>query len=135
MAATLFLVIPRRFAGVLPVLVLAYFVVSQRVVENLTTLVSRAALAQAIRSVPPDWIDSGFRRDGVAAIWTGKTDVHAIWENEFFNRRVGAVYDVDGPIPGGLGSRPVRVGIDGELTNRRDGRCVSGTCSWMARST
>ena len=117
-SATLFLVVPRRFAWVLPVLVLAYFAASQRVVENLTTGVSRAALFEGIRSVPRDWVDRRIPKGAdVAAIWTGRTDKHVIWENEFFNRRVGPVYDLDRPIPGGLGSRPVRVGPDGELTN------------------
>ena len=73
-SATLFLVVPRRFAWVLPVLVLAYFAASQRVVENLTTGVSRAALFQGIRSVPRDWVERRIPKGAdVAAIWTGRT--------------------------------------------------------------
>jgi Dolichyl-phosphate-mannose-protein mannosyltransferase len=115
-AATLFLLVPRRFAWVLPVLVLAYFAVSQRVVENLTTGVSRAALFQGIRSVPTDWVDMRIPKGAdVAAIWTGRTNAHVIWENEFFNRRVGPIYDLGRPVPGGLGSKALRVGPGGEL--------------------
>jgi hypothetical protein len=117
-AATLLLVMPRRFVLVLPVLLLAYFVVSQRPIESLTTHVSRAALDQGIRSGPVDWIDRRIPEGSdVAAIWTGRTDPHVIWENEFFNRRVGPVYDVGAPIPGGLASTAVRVARDGSLTD------------------
>jgi hypothetical protein len=117
-AATLLLVVPRRFLLVLPVLLLAYFAVSQHPVESLTTQVSRAALFQGIRSVPPDWIDRRVPKGAeVAAIWTAKTDVHVIWENEFFNRRVGSVYDVGSSMPGGLASTSLRVARDGTLTD------------------
>ena len=117
-AAGLFILVPRRFVLVLPVLLLAYFVVAQRTVENLTTQVSRAALFQGIRSVPRDWIDRRVPKDAdVAAIWTGKTDQHVIWENEFFNRRVGPVYDVAPPIPGGLAATRLHVASDGVLVD------------------
>ena len=118
-AAALFLLVPRRFALVLPVLVLVYFGVAQRPIESRTTFASRGALFQGIRGVQRDWID---RRVGsgadVAAIWTGKTDVHVVWENEVFNRSVGAVYNTQDPIPGGLASTNVTIGEDGYL---RDG--------------
>jgi hypothetical protein len=119
-AGALFVIVPRRYVVALPVFVLVYFVAAQRPIENRTTLVSRDALAQAIRSVPTDWIDQRVPNTAqVAAIWTGKTDIHAIWENEFFNRQVGDVYDVGEPQPGGLVSKPVRVAIDGSVTDDR----------------
>jgi hypothetical protein len=115
-AAALFLLVPRRFALALPLLVFVYFAVSLRPIESRATYASRGALFQGIRSEPPDWID---RRLGagadVAAIWTGKTDVHVIWENEFFNRSVGPVYDVGSAISGGLASTGVTVADDGYL--------------------
>src|SRR5262249_273197 len=93
-----------------------YYVAALRPIESRTSFASRGALFQGIRSVPEDWID---RRVGgsadVAAIWTGKTDPHVIWENEFFNRSVGPVYDVAEPIPGGLPSPAVTVGANGYL--------------------
>jgi hypothetical protein len=113
-AAALFLLVPRRYAVVLPLLVLVYFGVVQRPVESRTTFASRGALFQGIRGVPRDWIDTHADAE-VAAIWTGKTDVHVIWENELFNRRVGPVYNVQQPIPGGLASTDVSIGPDGYL--------------------
>ena len=88
-----------------------------------TTFASRGALFQGIRSVPPDWIDRAVGKDAdVAAIWTGKTDAHVIWENEFFNRSVGPIYDVGAaPIPGGLHSTAVTVGAR-RLPARSGGR-------------
>jgi hypothetical protein len=59
----------------------------------------------------------------VAAIWTGKTDRHVIWENEFFNRSVGLVYDTGDAIGGGLQSTAVSVGPDGYLRDP-DGRLL-----------
>jgi len=109
-AGALFLLVPRRYALVLPLLVLAYFAAAQRPVESRTTLASRGALFQGIRGVRPDWIDHAVgRRADVAAIWTGKPDVHVIWENEFFNRSVGPVYDTGAAIPGGLPSTAVTI--------------------------
>ena len=60
-AGVLFLVVPRRFALVLPLLVLVYFGAAQRPIESRTTLASRGALFQGIRGVRPDWIDRGGR--------------------------------------------------------------------------
>ena len=40
--------------------------------------------------------------DDVGVLWAGRTDPHVVWENEFFNRSVGPVYDVAAPIPGNL---------------------------------
>ena len=126
-AGVLFLLVPRRYALVLPLLVLAYFAAAQRPIESRTTLASRGALFQGIRAVRPDWIDHAVGRSAdVAAIWTGKPDVHVIWENEFFNRSVGPVYDTGAAIPGGLPSTAVtidpRTGLvraDGKLVRHR----------------
>jgi len=84
------------------------------------TAASRAALAQGIRTVPRDWIDRRVGRGAdVAAVWTARADPHAIWENEFFNRSVGSVYDIGPQLPGRLAS--VRVSVDG-AGYLRDGR-------------
>ena len=109
-AGVLFLVVPRRYALVLPLLVLVYFAAEQRPIESRTTLASRGALFQGIRGVQPDWIDRAVGRNAdVAAIWTGKPDVHVIWENEFFNRSVGPILDTGAAIPGGLPSTAVTI--------------------------
>jgi hypothetical protein len=46
----------------------------------------------------------------VAALWTGHTDALTVFENELFNRSLGAVYYLQTPLPGGLPQRGV--GID-----------------------
>jgi hypothetical protein len=122
--AALLLTVPRRWALALPALVLVYYAAALRPIESRTSFASRGALFQGIRSVPRDWIDShvGANAD-VAAIWTNKTDPHVIWENEFFNRSVGPVYDIGPSIPGGLPSTAVTVGANGFL-HGPDGRLI-----------
>ena len=123
-AGALFLFVPRRYALVLPLLVLVYFAAAQRPIESRTTLASRGALFQGIRGVRPDWIDRAVGRGAdVAAVWTGKPDVHVIWENEFFNRSVGRVYDTGAAIPGGLPSTKVTIDRRTGLV-RADGKPV-----------
>jgi hypothetical protein len=55
---------------------------------------------QGIQGQPATWIDRlvGEQAD-VVAIWTGTPDPHVIWENEFFNRSVGAVYSTGDQLP------------------------------------
>ena len=45
----------------------------------------------------------------VAVLWTGKTNRFTVLMNEFFNRSVGPVYTLGGPMPGGLAETAVRV--------------------------
>jgi hypothetical protein len=118
-AGALFVFVPRRYALALPLLLFLYFSVAQRPIGNLLAHASRASLAAGIGSVPPNWIDRLAGDSGdVAAVWTGRTRAYTIWENEFFNRSVGPVYDVAPAIPGGLASTPASVGAGGFL---RDG--------------
>jgi hypothetical protein len=111
-AGMLFLFVPRRWALVLPVLVLVYFSVSQAAIESKHHQQSLEALFGGISSPPLhlDWID---RKVGsganVAAVWTGNTDKHTIWENELFNRSVGTIYRTGDELPGGLAQSPVTV--------------------------
>src|SRR5207245_2124712 len=95
----------------------------QRPAESRMSFASQGALFQGIRGVPRDWIDRTVGRHAdVAVLWTGRADVHAVWENEVFNRSVGTVYDTDQPIPGGLASTPVTIGHDGYV--RAGGRLL-----------
>ena len=53
---------------------------------------------------PLDWIDRAVgTKPRVSALWTGSPDVNfvSLWDNEFFNRSVGPVYNIHGP-PDGL---------------------------------
>jgi hypothetical protein len=111
-AGMLFLFVPRRYALVLPVLVLVYFAVSQASIESKQREQSLEALFGGISSPPLhlDWIDRRVGSDAkVAAVWTGNTDKHTIWENELFNRSVGTIYRTGDELPGGLAQTPVRV--------------------------
>ena len=111
-AGMLFLFVPHRYALVLPVLVLVYFAVSQAAIESKHHQQSLESLFGGISSPPLhlDWID---RKVGsntkVAAVWTGNTDKHTIWDNELFNRSVGTIYRTGEELPGGLAQTPVTV--------------------------
>jgi Dolichyl-phosphate-mannose-protein mannosyltransferase len=109
-AAALFLVVPQRWALALPLLVLAYFSVVQQPVQDRAELASHHARAAGVGG-RPDWVDRGLPKgSSVGVLWSGHLDPHVVWENEFFNRSIGAVYDVGRPAPGNLASTPVRVG-------------------------
>lgn len=113
MAAGLaFLLVPQRLALVLPVLVLAYFAVSQKPIEGKLRTASVGSLFAGITAPHRDWVDRTVGRDAdVVAIWSGNTDRYSIWENEFFNRSVGAVYDTAGPLSGGLPETAVQADL------------------------
>jgi hypothetical protein len=112
-AAALFLFVPQRWALALPLLVLVYFSVVQQPVQARAELASHNARNAGIGG-RLDWIDDAVGRGAVVGVlWAGRTDPHVVWENEFFNRSVGPVYDVAVPIPGNLPSTPVRVGAGG----------------------
>jgi hypothetical protein len=116
-AATLFLLVPRRFAAVLPAAVLAAFVaVSWTAEDNVHgfQISSLGALFQGITNHHRDWIDRAVgHHSDVAVLWTtcrsgacpeprSLTDEKIVWENEFFSRSVGQVYSLHDPMPGGL---------------------------------
>jgi len=114
------LLVPARYAIVLPLLVLAFLVVSSRVAwsgPHGFVQASEGALFQGIRGVPRDWIDRTVppgREVGV--LWTGRADRFSVNLNEFFNRRVGHVFYTGQPTPGGINETPVsRQPIDGGL--------------------
>jgi len=109
-ACALFLAVPRRYALVLPLLVLAYFAVSQKPIEGKWRTASLNSLFIGITNPHRDWIDRRVGSDAdVAAIWSGNTDRYAIWENEIFNRSVGTVYDLGASLGGGLPETPLTV--------------------------
>ncbi len=116
-----FVLLPRRYAAVFPVLVVVYFVLASAVVENGRHGIHQAsagALFAGIRKAHPDWIDRTVGRNAdVAFLWHYAGETRPLWNNEFFNRSVGTVYTVDGPDPadGGLPETPVFARGDGEL--------------------
>jgi hypothetical protein len=100
LAASVFLLLPRRFALVAPVLVLAYFAVATGAVEGKAGLASLGARVGAV-SLQRDWIDREVgTKPQVAALWTNDREFVSLWVNEFFNRSVGPVYNFYGPADG-----------------------------------
>jgi len=109
-AGLVFLLVPRRLALALPLLVLAYFAASQKPIEGMYRATSIGVLFAGITTSHADWIDRTVGRDAkVAAIWTGNTDRHAIWENEIFNRSVATIYRTGPAFSGGLPEPPLSV--------------------------
>jgi hypothetical protein len=122
LGALAFLLVPRRFALLLPVAVGVYFVLVLKPVETSPQSFERAslgALFEGITTGRRDWID---RRVGpsadVAVVWSGNTSPFTVWENEFFNRSVGAVYTLNGPLPAALAETTVGADRGGVLRDR-----------------
>ena len=96
------LFVPKRFALVFPAIVLLYFAAAHGPVESRTNTAAAGALNEGIR-VAPNWVDATVGPDAeVAVVWSGSPTFQAIWENEFFNRSLGPVYNLGAPLPGGL---------------------------------
>ena len=125
LAGLVLLFVPRRYALVLPVLVLAFFAVSQKPIQGKQRTASIGSLFAGITVPHRDWIDRavGPKAD-VVAIWSGNTDRYAIWENEIFNRSVGTVYDTGAPLAGDLPETPLRADRLTGLLRDPDGKPV-----------
>ena len=111
--AAAFLLVPRRYALALPLVVLGVWILAIRPIWWGThgfERFSRGALFQGIRTVDRDWVDQSLPSGERAAfLWSGRTDRLTVNQNEFFNRGVGPVYYVAAPTPGGLPERLVRI--------------------------
>jgi hypothetical protein len=120
-------VVPTGRAFVVPLVLLAVFVVLSRPVWAGPHGVLRSgegALFQGIRGVDRDWIDERVPSgEDVAVLWTGRADRFTVNLNEFFNRRVGDVYYTSEPTPGGIGETPVTIDRDG-IVRTPEGRTV-----------
>lgn len=128
-AAAIFLLVPRRYALVLPLLVVAYFAAVHQPIESSAhgiRMASLGSLFQGQTTGVRDWIDRKVGRDAdVAALWSGNTSVFVIWQNEFFNRSVGSVYNLGPATPGGLVETTLKVDGRSGLLRSPDGRAVS----------
>lgn len=97
--------VPRRYGPALPAFVLVYFAVTTAAVANSAhgwRNASVGALYQGQTTGDRDWIDDIVGHDAdVPFVWSGRTDVKVIWENEFFNRSVGEIVHLAGA-PDGL---------------------------------
>ena len=127
-AGALFLLVPRRFALVLPLFVLGYYALALQPIHAGPHGMERAAadaLFEGIRVPRRDWIDRSVP-DGaeVAALWTGRTHRFTVNQNELFSRSVGPVYTLGGPMPGGFPETPVTIDEQTGAVRREDGTDV-----------
>jgi glycosyltransferase involved in cell wall biosynthesis len=128
--ALVFLTISPRYALVLPALVFLWFAFATERIERFDHGFPKAsvgALFQGMTTSRRDWIDAAVGRNAsVAFVYSGKDPTLQplpLWENEFWNRSVGPVYDLRQPSMGGLPETPVHQRADGVLV-RPDGRPV-----------
>jgi hypothetical protein len=125
-AAIAFLVVPRRFALVFPLAVLAFFLAVARPVSARMEYAALGALAEGMNTKHRDWVDRAVAgRGDVAALWTGNTSRFSIWQNEFFSRSVGPVYWVRTPMSGGLPTTALTLDRRTGLLRDPDGRLVT----------
>lgn len=127
-AGAAFLFLPRRWLVALPAAVLAYsalatypIVIGKHGMEP----AARDALFEGIRTGDRDWIDAAAGDEEVSVLWTGLQHHFTSQMNEFFNRSVGPVYTLRGPMPGGLPETPVTVDEGTGEVRRADGSTVN----------
>jgi hypothetical protein len=115
LAAAVFVLVPRRFGIVLPALALLAFVLAAGPVHRRTQAAAVQARLGGIQA-RPDWIDRAVgTRPDVAALWSGRAAYVTLWDNEFFNRSVGKVYNFFGA-PDGLPQETVALQPSGAVT-------------------
>jgi hypothetical protein len=122
----LFVLLPRRLALVAPAVVLLYLAAANSPVVGKVNQTSMESRLGGVR-VPRDWIDRavGTTKPEVAAIWTGAPGVNfvSLWDNEFFNRSVGPVYNLHGP-PDGLPQETITIDPRNELARDPSGKVI-----------
>jgi hypothetical protein len=122
-----FLWLPRRHAPLLPVFVALGFLATWLPLELWTHSFPRlgsSAAAQGIGVRDRSWIDRTVGRDAhVAVLWTGGNAL-AVWENEFWNRSVSAVYDLTTPLGGDMPSTRVAVEPSTGILRTRAGATI-----------
>jgi len=118
----LFLSISPRYALLLPAVVLLWFAFATERIERFDHGFPKAsvgALYQGITAPRRDWVDAAVGRNAdVAFVFSGKDATHhpdTLWENEFYSRSIGPVYDLRQPSMGGLPETHVVQRADGVL--------------------
>ena len=113
--ALLFLLMPMRYAFALPAAVLALYAVTLWAVESEPNggiqHASIGALYGGTAKPDRDWIDARLGHGArVAALFDSRSmDKFTVWTNEFFNRSIRTVYDLDAPTPGALPETKVAI--------------------------
>jgi hypothetical protein len=113
--AAAFVLVPRRRAVAFPAVVLAYFAVTAVPIENGRhglRMASLGALFEGNTTGDRNWVDDAVGADAdVGLVWSGRSSVQTVWQNEIFNRSVDAVYHVGSPVPGGLAQRGLGIAV------------------------
>ena len=113
--AIVLLLVPTRYALVLPALVLALYAVALWPIENEPHggihHASLGALFGGTSESDRAWIDSRLGHHArVGVLFDSLTmDKFTVWTNEFFNRSIRTIYDVHGPTPGALPETKVHI--------------------------
>ena len=133
-AVALFLRVPVRLAALVPIALVAYFVLVLVAVENQFRAQGSAALAAVAGRGDPDWLDRAIGRDQASAVvWSNRTRALGVWDTEFFNRSAGRVYDLAAAMPGRLPEERAGIGASGLLRDHL-GRLVFGPFALADRS-
>ncbi len=118
----LFLRISPRYALALPLVVFLWFAFTTERVERFDHGFPKAsvgALFEGITAPRRDWVDAAVgRKADVAFVFSGRDRTHqpnTLWENEFYNRSIGPVYDLRQPSMGDLPETKVTERPDGVL--------------------
>ena len=123
--AAAFVLVPRRYALALPLVVLVYYAAVFHPIwsgKHGLKQASAGAVFQGIRGVPRAWIDDALPAGATTAVlWTGRSDRFTVNQNEFFNRAVGPIYYLDRPTPGEFGETKVVIGDDDGVVRLADG--------------
>jgi hypothetical protein len=126
-AAALFVLVPRRYALMLPAVVLAYFAMAIQPIYAGAHGMEQAAAGALYEGISGrrDWVDRAVGDNEVAVLYTGLPHRFTVLQNEFFNRSVGRVYTSGGPMDGGLPETAVTVDErTGEVRRADDGSVV-----------
>ena len=127
-AAIMFVLVPRRYVLILPGVVLVAWALAVQPIHagpHGMERAARGALFEGLRVPERDWIDRAVPNgSSVAALWTGMTHHFTVNELEFFNRKIGSVYTLGGPMPGGLAETLVSVAPGTGAIVTADGRQV-----------
>jgi hypothetical protein len=126
--ACLFLFVPRRYAIALPLVVLALWAAALKPIwwgKHGFVRFAEGSLFQGIRAEHKDWIDRALPDGATTGIlWTGRTDRLTVNQNEFFNRKIGPVYYIGTPTPGGLPETELEVDRDTGKVTLPDGSAL-----------
>ncbi|MDX6451155.1 MAG: hypothetical protein QOH16_1204 [Gaiellaceae bacterium] len=134
----LLLLVPVRYALALPgTLFVLYGLALWAIETNPHGGVQHASLGALFGGTSkPDreWIDHAVNGD-VAVLYDSPTmDKFTVWTNEFFNPRIGRVYDTHDPTPGGLPERRVDITSGGAITGMGDPRYVLTSLPLIGRA-